>query len=104
MDVDATRPSGFASSSKSSKGKAIGNSVSVHLPLTEWSIGVSVCPREVATEPLPNLVLESGFLKVRDASGSTLFELQLKEKSILEVKYVDINVSAPHLLFGMVNL
>ena len=54
---------------------------------------MSVSSREVATEPLPNLVLESGFLKVREASGSTLFELQLKEKSILEVKYVDINVS-----------
>jgi hypothetical protein len=94
-DIDATRPSGFASGSKSSKGKAAAGRVSVHLPLTEWSIGVAVSPQEVTAEPQVNLVLESGFLKMRDARGSTQFELEIKKSSIDEVKYVDIKVSTP---------
>jgi Ulp1 family protease len=90
LDPDATRPSGFASSSKPSKGKTAENRVSVHLPLKGWSIGLAVSPREVTPEPLVNLVWESGFLKVRDASGSTQFELQVKNGSVDNVKYVDV--------------
>ena len=56
---------------------------------------MAVSPQEVTTEPQVNLVLESGFLKVRDASGSTQFELQIKETSLAEVKYVDIKVGTP---------
>ena len=71
-----------------------GNSVFAHLPLKAWSIGVAVSPREVTPEPLVDLVWESGFLKVRDASGSTQFELQVKKGSVDTVKYVDVTVSA----------
>lgn len=71
-----------------------GNGVSVYLPLKEWSIGVAISPQEVTPEPLVNLVLESGSLKVRDASGSTQFELQVKKGSVSDVKYVDVKVSA----------
>lgn len=81
-----------------------GNGVSLHLPLTEWSIGVTVSSREPTTEPLVNLVLESGFLKVRDDSGSTRFEIRIMKNFVTDIKYVDIKVSTPHLLFGMVNL
>jgi hypothetical protein len=102
LDLDATRSSGFASGSKSSKGKATGNSASVHLPLKGWSIGVAISPQDVTPEPLANLVLESGHLKVRDTNGSTQFELQVKKGSVDNVKYVDIKVSS--LLFGKVNL
>ena len=56
---------------------------------------MAVSPQEVTTDPQVNLVLESGFLKVRDASGSTQFELQIKKTSIDEIKYVDIKVSTP---------
>lgn len=90
LDLDATRPSGFVTGSKSSKGKATANSVSVHLPLKEWSIGVAISPQEVT--PV-SLVLESGFLKVRDANDSTLFELQVKKGSVDNIKYVDVKVS-----------
>jgi hypothetical protein len=92
QDVDATRPSGFISGSKSSKGKATENSVSLHLPLKEWSIGAAISPQEVTPEPLVNLVVESGRLKVKDANGLTQFELQLKEGSVNNLKYVDIKV------------
>lgn len=68
--------------------------VPVHLPLKGWSIGVTVSPREVTPEPLVNLALESGFLKMRDVSGATQFELQLKKGSVDTVKYVDVTVSA----------
>jgi hypothetical protein len=94
LDSDTTRPSGFASGSKPSKGKMTGNGVSVYLPLKEWSIGMAVSPRDVTPEPLVNLVLEYGSLKVRDASGSTQFELQVKKGSVSDVKYVDVKVSA----------
>jgi hypothetical protein len=94
-DPHATRPSGFVSGSKFSKGKAPGNRVSLHLPLKGWSIGVDISPQEETTEPLANLVLEAGLLKLRDASGSTLFDLQVKKGSVKDVKYVDINVSSP---------
>jgi hypothetical protein len=74
------------------KGKATQNSVSLHLPLKEWSIGAAVSPQEVTPGPLVNLVVESGRLKVKDANGSTQFDLQLKEGSVNSVKYVDVKV------------
>jgi hypothetical protein len=103
LDVDATtRPSGFVSGSKSLKGKATENSVSLHLPLKEWSIGAAASPQEVTPGPLVNLVVESGRLKVKDANGSTQFDLQLKEGSVSNVKYVDVKVGP--VLPGMVEL
>lgn len=90
--MDATRPSGFFSGSKSLKGKASENSVSLHLPLKEWSIGAAISPQEVTPAPLVNLVVESGRLKVKDANSSTQFDLQLKEGSVKNVKYVDVKV------------
>lgn len=65
---------------------------------------MTVSSRELTTEPPVNLVLESEFLKVRDASGSTRFEIQIMNNFVTDIKYVDIKVSTPHLLFGMVNL
>jgi hypothetical protein len=95
LDPDATRPSGFASSSKLSKRKATENRVSVHLPLKGWTIGVAISPQEVTSGPLASLVLEYGLLKVRDASGSIQFELQVMKGSVDNLKYVDVNVSGP---------
>ena len=92
LDADATRPSGFVSGPKSLKGKATQNSVSLHLPLKEWSIGAAISPQEVTPAPLVDLVVESGRLKVKDANGLTQFELQLIEGSVKSVKYVDITV------------
>lgn len=100
-DVDATRPSGFVSGSKSPKGKAVASSVSVHLPLKEWSIGAAILPQEVTPESL-SLVWEPENLKVRDADYSILFELQVKRGSLDIVKYVDIKVSL--LPSGVVNV
>ena len=77
------------------------NNVSLHLPLKEWSIGAGISPQEVTLAPLANLVLESGRLKVKDANGSTQFDLQLKEGSVDIVKYVDVKVGP--LLLGKVN-
>jgi len=94
LDVDATRPSGFVSSSKPSKGKATGNNVSLHLPLKEWSIGSAISPQEVTLSPLVNLVVESGCLRVKDANDLTRFNLQLKGGSVNNVKYVDIKVGS----------
>jgi hypothetical protein len=91
--LDATtRPSGFVSGSKSLKGKATDNSVSLHLPLKEWSIGAATSPQEVTLGPLVDLVVESGRLKVKDANGTTQFDLQLTEGSVKNVKYVDVKV------------
>jgi hypothetical protein len=93
LDVDATRPSsGFVSSSKPSNGKATGNDVSLRLPLKEWPIGSAISPQEVTLSPLVNLVVESGCLRVKDANDSTRFDLQLKEGSVNNVKYVNIKV------------
>lgn len=95
LDVDPTfRPSGFVSSSKPLKGKATENSVPLHLPLKEWSIGAAISPQEVALGPLVNLVVESGRLKVKDVNDSTRFELQLMEGSVKCVKYVDVKKTA----------
>lgn len=103
--LDATtRPSGFVSGSKSLKGKATENSVSLHLPLKEWSIGAAISPQEVTPGPLANLVVESGRLKVKDANGSTRFDLQLKVGSVINVKYVDVKVKVDPLLPGKVEL
>jgi hypothetical protein len=74
------------------KGKATENSVPLHLPLKEWSIGAAISPQEVTPAPLVNLVVESGRLKVKDANDSTQLELQLVEGSVKSVKYVDIKV------------
>ena len=93
LDAEATRPSGFVSGFKSSKEKATENNVSFHLPLKEWSIGADISPQEVTL--LVDLVVESGRLKVKDANGSALFDLQLKEGSLHEVKYVDVKVGPP---------
>lgn len=101
MDPDATRPSGFVSGSKHSKGKATENIVSVHLPLKEWSIGAAIPPQEITSEPLVNLIWEPGVLKVREANGSISFELQVKRGSVDSVKYVDIKVRP--LWFGKVD-
>jgi hypothetical protein len=101
LDVDATRPSGFVSGSKL-KGKTTENSVSLHLPLKEWSIGAAISPQEVTPAPLANLVVESGRLKVKDVNGSTQFDLQLIHGSVDNVKYVDVKVSP--LLSGKVEL
>lgn len=102
LDVDTTRPSGLFSGSKSSKGKAIENGGTLHLPLKEWSIGTAIFPQEVTPGPLANLVVESRRLKVKDANGSTHFALQLLEGSVDNVKYVDIKVGP--LLPGKVEL
>jgi hypothetical protein len=74
------------------KGKATDNSVPLHLPLKEWSIGEAISPQEVTPGPLVNLVVESGRLKVKDANGTTHFDLQLKQGSVNNVKYVDVKV------------
>jgi len=77
------------------KGKATDNSVSLHLPLKEWSIGAAISSQEVTPAPLVDLVVESGRLKVKDANGTTRLDLQLKEGSVDNVKYVDIKVGPP---------
>ena len=93
LEIDpTTRPSGFVSGSKSSKGKATDNSIPLHLPLKEWSIGEAISPQEVTLGPLANLVVESGRLRVKDASGTTQFDLQLMQGSVNNVKYVDVKV------------
>lgn len=92
-----TRPSGFVSGSKSLKGKAAENGVSLHLPLKEWSIGATISPQELTPGPLANLVVESGRLKVKNANGTAQFDLRLQEGSIDNVQYVDVKVG-PHLL------
>jgi hypothetical protein len=96
LDPDATRPSGFVSGTKASKGKATG--ISIQLPLKEWSIGAAIPSQDVTPELRASLAWESGFLKVRDADGSTPFELQVKKGSIDDVKYVDIKVRNPSCL------
>jgi hypothetical protein len=60
--------------------------------LKEWSIGAAISPQEVTPVPLVDLVVESGRLKVKDAHASTRFDLQLKEGSVHDVKYVDVKV------------
>ena len=93
VEVDpTTRPSGFVSGSKSLKGKATDNSVPLYLSLKEWSIGEVISPQEVTPGPLVNLVVESGRLKVKDANGTTQFDLQLMQGSVNHVKYVDVKV------------
>ncbi len=92
MDADATRPSDFVSGSKSLKGKATGNRVSLHLPLKECSIGATISSQEVTPGPLVNLVVESGCLKVKDTNGSSQFELELRNGSVDDVKFVDVKV------------
>lgn len=93
MGVDPTTiPSGFVSGSKFLKGKAAENGVPLHLPLKEWSIGATISPQELTPGPLANLVVESGRLKVKDAIGTTQFDLQLKKGSIDIVQYVDVKV------------
>ena len=93
MDRDATRPSGFVSSTKhSAKGKAVARRAFDHLPLKEWSIGVSI-PSQEPTSESANLVWEAGTLKVRYVNnGLTPFELQVKKESLDSVKYVDMKV------------
>lgn len=83
-------------------GRATENDVPLHLSLKEWSIGTAIFPQEVTPGPLASLVVESGRLKVKDANGSTHFELQLLEGSVDNVKYVDIKVGS--LLPGKVGL
>jgi len=60
--------------------------------LKEWSIGEAISPQEVTPGPLANLVVESGRLKVKDLNGVTHLDLQLKEGSVDNVKYVDVKV------------
>jgi hypothetical protein len=48
-----------------------------------------------------NLVLESGILRVRDANGSTQFELQIKKGSL---DNVDMKVSPLASASGKINL
>ena len=102
LDVDATRPSGFVSGSKSSKGKATENGVCLHLALKGWSIGAAISPDEVTPGPLVDLVVEAGRLKVKNANGSAQFELQLEKGSVTSIKYVDVKVGP--LLPGKVEL
>ena len=93
LDPDATRPSGFTSGLKPSKGKATGSDISLHLPLKEWAIGPAILPsQEAIPQLLVQLVWESRVLKVRDANGSIPFDLQVKKGSIDSVKYVDVKV------------
>jgi hypothetical protein len=70
--------------------------------LKEWSIGAAISPQDVTPGPLVNLVVEYGRLKVKDANGSTQFDLQLNEGSVRNVKYVDVKVGP--LLPGRVEL
>lgn len=63
-----------------------------HLRLKEWSVADGI-PSQEASSGVVNLVWEAGVLKVRHANGgSTLFELQVKKRSLVGVKYVDIKV------------
>jgi len=93
LDHDATKSSGFVSSTKPpTKRKAAASGAFSHLRLKEWSIGVGIPSRE-ATSKVANLVWEAGLLKVRYANISlTPFELQVKKGSLVSVKYVDIKV------------
>ena len=70
--------------------------------MKEWSIGAATSPEEVTPGPLVNLVVESGRLKVKDANGTSQFDLQVTEGSVNNVKYVDVKVSP--LLPGEVEL
>jgi len=67
-----------------------------------WSIGAAISPEEVTPGPLVDLVVEAGRLKVKNANGSTQFELQLEKGSVTSVKYVDVKVGP--LLPGKVEL
>ena len=93
LDPFATRASGFVSSSVLSEGKATRRGVVVDVPLKEWSIGAVIPAHGMTSEPLFNLVWEQEALKVRDTSGSTLFELQVKKGCLEALRYVDVKVS-----------
>ncbi|KAF8270824.1 hypothetical protein EI94DRAFT_1721987 [Lactarius quietus] len=92
-DVHATRSSGFASGSGSSKPKAAQRDIVYNLPLEAWSIGVDIPPHEPTPEPSANLIWERGFLKVQHMN-SILFELQLKKGSLQSFQYVDLKKSS----------